>query len=86
MRLRTILFRPPGEPTLVPKPREPGHLAFFFRFRPWNQIVPSDLSQECRRFALEGRMRELPIRPNSIDILFGLFAVLLLTVCAFSRL
>ncbi len=31
-------------------------------------------------------MRELPIRPNSIDILFGLFAVLLLTVCAFSRL
>ncbi len=29
-------------------------------------------------------MRELPVRPNSLDVLFGLFAVLLLTACAFS--
>ena len=28
-------------------------------------------------------MRELPVRPNSLDMLFGVFAVLLVTAFAF---
>ena len=28
-------------------------------------------------------MRELPVRPNSLDMLFGLFTVLLITAAAF---
>jgi hypothetical protein len=28
-------------------------------------------------------MRELPVRPNTLDVLFGLFAVLLLTAFSF---